>query len=123
MSDELEVAQRPLVALRFRQRAAEDLVHREAHVLVDAEPRQQRMVLKHDGAIRAGLDHLAIVDEHVARVAGVRPATMLSSVDLPQPECPMIETNSPLRTVNDTSRSTSVPVAPPKLLWTFSICT
>ena len=49
-------------------------------------------------------------------VAGVSPATMLSSVDLPQPEWPMIETNSPLRTVSDTSRSTSVPAAPPKLL-------
>src|SRR5262245_5674099 len=56
-------------------------------------------------------------------VAGVSPATMLSSVDLPQPEWPMIETNSPLRTVSDTSRNTSVPSAPPKHFPTFSICT
>ena len=40
-------------------------------------------------------------------MTGVRPATMLSRVDLPQPEWPMIETNSPLLDVRSMSRSTS----------------
>ena len=35
---------------------------------------------------------------------------MLSSVDLPQPEWPMIEMNSPLSTVSEMSLSTSVDV-------------
>ena len=64
---ELEIAQRPFVTLRLGHRAAEDLVHGQAHVLVDAEPRQQRVILEHDGAIGPGLDDLAIVDEDVAR--------------------------------------------------------
>ena len=33
---------------------------------------------------------------------------MLSTVDLPQPECPMIETNSPFAIFRSTSRRTSV---------------
>ena len=42
----------------------------------------------------------------------VSPATMLSSVDLPQPECPMIETYSPLSIVRLMSFSTSVEALP-----------
>lgn len=34
--------------------------------------------------------------------------TQLSSVDLPEPEAPMIETNSPARTSNETSASARV---------------
>ena len=47
-------------------------------------------------------------------VQSVRPATMLSSVDLPQPEWPMIETYSPLSIVRLISYNTSV-VALPRL--------
>ncbi len=42
----------------------------------------------------------------------VRPATMLSKVDLPQPEWPMIETYSPCAIVRLTSLSTSVVALP-----------
>ena len=37
-------------ALDFRP---EDLVHGHADIVVDGEPGQQRMVLEHDGAVRA----------------------------------------------------------------------
>jgi hypothetical protein len=45
-------------------------------------------------------------------VAGVSPATILSSVDFPQPECPMIETNSPFSIESVMPRSTSVSAEP-----------
>jgi hypothetical protein len=45
-------------------------------------------------------------------VVPVRPATMLSSVDLPQPEWPMIETYSPFSIVRLISFSTSVVALP-----------
>jgi hypothetical protein len=38
-------------------------------------------------------------EQHAARSSLVSPATMLSSVDLPQPEWPMIETYSPFSIV------------------------
>src|ERR687891_674086 len=43
-------------------------------------------------------------------VLGSRPARILSNVDLPQPLWPTIETNSPLFTVKETSRSASTSV-------------
>src|SRR5262245_39568965 len=42
------------------------------------------------------------------RVACSKPATMRSSVDFPQPEAPMRQMNSPLRTLRLTSRSASM---------------
>ena len=55
------------------------------------------MVLEHHGAIRARIVDLLVLQQHARRcVTGVRPATMLSRVDLPQPEWPMMETYSPL---------------------------
>ena len=45
-------------------------------------------------------------------VQGSRPATMLSSVDFPQPEWPMIETYSPCSIVSVMSCSTSVSCEP-----------
>ena len=45
-------------------------------------------------------------------VTVVRPATMLSSVDLPQPEWPMMETYSPFSMPTVMSVSTSVSCAP-----------
>ena len=47
-------------------RAAEHLVDREPHVVVDREPRQQRVVLEHDGAVRTGLVDLALLQQHAA---------------------------------------------------------
>ena len=47
---------------------------------------------------------------------------MFSSVDLPQPEWPMIAMYSPLATSSEMSRSTSLRVSPlPKVLQTCSI--
>ncbi len=40
-----------------------------------------------------------------------KPATMRSSVDLPQPEAPIRQTNSPLRTERLASRSASMRVS------------
>ena len=44
--------------------------------------------------------------------------TQLSSVDLPEPEAPIMPTNSPLFTVNDTSASARVTLL--RLPYTFS---
>ena len=45
-------------------------------------------------------------------VTVVRPATMFSKVDFPQPEWPMMETYSPVATASDTSLSTEVVLVP-----------
>ena len=44
------------------------------------------MVLKHHRAVGAGFIDLAFLEQDAARVDRTRPATMLSNVDLPQPE-------------------------------------
>src|SRR5947209_7183900 len=49
------------------------------------------------------------------------PATIFSSVDLPQPIVPRIETNSPRSTESDTSDSTSRD-APPEVANVFATC-
>ena len=63
---ELEIAQRPLVALGLGLAAREHLVDGQPHVVVHREPRQQRVVLEHHGTIGPGLMHLAAFEEHVA---------------------------------------------------------
>ncbi len=69
------------------------------------------MVLEHHGAVRAGAVDLAVLQQHRAGGDLVSPAIRLSKVDLPQPEWPMIETNSPLSMVRLMSFSTSVTCA------------
>jgi hypothetical protein len=63
---ELEVAQHPLAPLRRRLAVAEHLVDRQRDVLPHREPRQQRMVLEHDGAVGTGRVDLATVEDHAA---------------------------------------------------------
>ena len=96
---EVEIVHGPVMALGAATWCREHLVDREAHVVVDGEPRQQAVVLEHDGAVRARARCTSRFSSSTPpRVACVRPATMLSSVDLPQPEWPMMETNSPFST-------------------------
>ena len=51
----------------------ENLIDREADVLRDGEPRQQRVVLKHDAAIGAGLGDFEVVEFHGAAVGTREP--------------------------------------------------
>ena len=53
------------------------------------------MVLEHDGAVGAGAVDLAVFQQHAARRYRRQAGDEFSSVDLPQPEWPMMETNSP----------------------------
>src|SRR5882724_11816464 len=53
---------------------------------------------------RIGLSHISALP----RVAVSNPATMRSNVDLPQPEAPIRQTNSPLLTRRFASRSASM---------------
>src|SRR6266581_2289256 len=53
---------------------------------------------------RIGLSHISALP----RVAVSKPATMRNSVDLPQPEAPIRQTNSPLFTLRFASRSASM---------------
>ncbi len=64
--DEREIVADPRVPLGPRLRAAEDLVHRQRHVLVDGEPGQERMILEDDGAVRARTVDLLVVEKHGA---------------------------------------------------------
>ena len=78
---------------------AEHALDRQVHVLEAGQPGQQRVVLEHHRALRAGRGDLAVVAEQHAAGRRVRPAIRLSSVDLPQPEWPISVTNSPCSTV------------------------
>ena len=42
------------------------LAQPEAHVLLDGEPREQRVALEHHAAVRAGARHLGAVEQHAA---------------------------------------------------------
>ncbi len=64
---QVEIVQRPGVALGARLGDAEHLVNRKPHVLIGREPRQQAMVLEHDRAIRPRLVDLTILQQHAAR--------------------------------------------------------
>ena len=68
----------------------------EADVLPHRHPGKQRVVLEHHAAVaaRAG-DRLALASARCRWSAPRSPATMRSSVDLPQPEAPIRQTNSP----------------------------
>jgi len=56
---------------------------------------QQRMVLEHHAAVWAWPRDFPVGEKDMAVARLEQPVTMLSSVDLPQPECPISETNSP----------------------------
>src|SRR5215471_18950395 len=72
----------------------------ETDVFKRREPRQQRVILKHN--------------------RGVRP-NAASSLDLPQPMVPRIDTNSPRSTESDTSARTSSD-EPPAVTNVFATC-
>ena len=81
-----------------------NLVDRQLHVLQHAQPRQQRVVLEHDAALRSGTAHLADRRRGSMPASGAsRPATSEISVVLPEPERPTMATNSPRATRRLTS--------------------
>jgi hypothetical protein len=62
----LEVVLNPLFALAFAHGAAEDLIHRQRHVVKAGQPRQQGVVLKHHRAFRARPGDFAVVAQQPA---------------------------------------------------------
>jgi hypothetical protein len=54
------------------------------------------MALEHHAAVQAGAGHFAAVHDHMPALASSSPASTLRMVVLPQPEWPMMQTNSPL---------------------------
>ncbi len=61
---QFEIAQGPVVAFGAGFATAEHLIDGETHIVVDAEPGQQGMVLEHHRPIRTGLGHLASFQHH-----------------------------------------------------------
>jgi hypothetical protein len=62
-----EIVHGPVMALGARLAAGKHLVNREPHVLIGGEPRQQRVVLEHDAAVRPRLVHFAILEQDHSR--------------------------------------------------------
>ena len=62
--DQFKAEHGPIMPLRSGLRSAENLVDGKLHILIDGEPRQQRMILKDHGAIGTGLGDLAVLQEH-----------------------------------------------------------
>ena len=90
--DELELAARDLLALGLG-----DPLHLqpEGHVAERGAPgKQLREVLEHDAAIHAVAGDRRAADADLARARPQKPAMMLSSVVLPQPDGPTRQTNS-----------------------------
>ena len=70
------------------------------------------MVLEHHGTVGTGIVDLAVLEQHAAAAGFAKPATIFKSVDLPQPEWPMMETYWPLSTSTVMSCKTSVSFEP-----------
>ena len=62
------------------------LIHCERDVLMDCEPRQQGVVLKHHSAIRTGAGYDPAIQRRRAGVGFSRPEIRLIKVVLPAPE-------------------------------------
>jgi hypothetical protein len=60
----------------------------------DAHPGHQRVALEHHAAVEAG-PHFAAVHDGVAGAGFIQPGQAFRMVVLPQPEWPMMQTNSP----------------------------
>ena len=61
---QFEIVHHPVVALGLGLRGAEHLVDGDRDVAVDGQPRQQRVVLEHDGAVGPGfVDDLAFEED------------------------------------------------------------
>ena len=81
----------------------------ETDVAAHRQPRKQPVVLEHHAALGAGAGDIGM--PHISaspRVGASKPATMRSKVDLPQPEAPIRQTNSPFFTRRCASRSASM---------------
>ncbi len=59
-----QIVQRPGVALGAGPDAPEHLVDRQFDVLVDRQPRQQRVVLEHHSAVRSRRLHGGLVEDY-----------------------------------------------------------
>ena len=84
------------------------------HVVVDAHVRIERVVLEHHRDVAVGgLDLVddAAADVDLAAGDGLEPATMRSSVDLPQPDGPTSTQNWPSPTSTLTPFMASTPPA------------
>ena len=64
---EREIVHRPFVPLGLALGRAEDFVDRELDVVVDGQPRQQRMALEDDGAVGARRVDFAVLQQDGAR--------------------------------------------------------
>ncbi len=84
-------------------------LQRQEDVAEHRRPRHQRRLLEHeaDAAARVARRSRQVT---VPRVGSLRPAMMRSAVDLPQPDGPSSDRNSPSRTSRSSPSSASVPV-------------
>ena len=101
------------------------LAQAEGDVLRDRQPGEQRVGLEHHAAVGAGPgDRLAIEQRPRPSVGLSSPATMRSSVDLPQPDGPRMVTNSlsaTTRSVGSSARVGAPPRTPGKTRETLSM--
>ena len=63
-ADQFQRGMRALFHLRFGFGLGEYALDREIHILKTRQPRQQRMILKHDRAIGSGAFHFPIRQQH-----------------------------------------------------------
>ena len=95
-ADQLEVAHGQRDALLLRAAFGLRLVDAEQHVVERGHPRQQARRLEHDAAVAARARRSTAPSTVTPPAsAASSPATIESTVDLPQPEWPIRQTNSP----------------------------
>lgn len=70
-------------------------LHAEGHVPARREPGQKRVVLKHDAPVEARPETSRPPMTTAPLVGSASPARMFMIVDLPQPEWPRMQPNSP----------------------------
>ena len=80
----------------------------ELDILADRAPRQQQVLLQHEGDVRIGFLHTLAVDEHLALARGLEARAHRRSVLLPQPEGPISDTTSPSATAKLTSLTATI---------------
>jgi hypothetical protein len=56
----------PVIPLRPGARRTEYLVNRKLHILINRQPWQQAMVLKHHGPFRSGLGNFPVLKQNPA---------------------------------------------------------
>jgi hypothetical protein len=83
---EFQRGPRTLAQMGRRLLVAEDTLHRQVHVVQATQPGQQRVVLEHQAAVRAGPIQFAVVQQRHAGSGRGQPHTRFSGVALPQAE-------------------------------------